>query len=95
MMRSEVQSAPLPLIPPDKPGLSKWRGSIESRTPLAAVPINPDADYPIAQVLAWAAMSVSTFYRLLKESKGPIIRKRGRRSFVRGSDFLTWRDTVQ
>ena len=62
---------------------------------LASVPINPDADYPIPQACSWAGMSSATFYRMVKANKGPIIRKRGRRSFVRGSDFLTWRDTVQ
>ena len=62
---------------------------------LASVPINPDADYTIPQILTWASMSTATFYRIAKAGRGPTIRKRGRRSFVRGSDFLTWRDTVQ
>ena len=61
----------------------------------AAIPVNPDADYPVAQVLAWASMSAATLYRLSREGKGPIMRKRGRRTLVRGSDFLAWRDTVQ
>ena len=62
---------------------------------LASVPINPDADYSIPQTCTWASMSLATFYRMVKTGKGPTIRKRGRRSLVRGSDFLTWRDTVQ
>ena len=62
---------------------------------LASVPINPDADYSIPQTCTWASMSAATFYRMVKAGRGPTIRKRGRRSFVRGADFLTWRDTVQ
>ena len=62
---------------------------------LASVPINPDADYSIPQTCTWASMSSATFYRMVKAGRGPTIRKRGRRSFVRGADFLTWRDTVQ
>ena len=65
------------------------------RERLKATRINPDADYTIAEITAVMEMGRTTFYRMRIDGKGPTIRKRGRRSFVRGSDFLTWRDTVQ
>lgn len=75
------------------------RGSADApatdrRAQLASTPINANADYTIAQVLAWASMSSSEFYRRVAAGKGPVIHKRGRKSLVRGSDFLAWRDAL-
>ena len=73
--------------------------STESRAhQLAGVrsqPVGPDTDYSLLEIAALAGMGVSTLYRMIAQGRGPRTHKRGRRTLVRGADYLRWHNAQQ